>query len=308
MDQINKGSGASVRGVPDDIAAKLREMSDLNDQILAGTRGLYVPILKTLDRSGITVEKDIAYGPDDRHKLDVHTMGNPKTPVPVVVFFHGGGLIAGNKNDVGEYVYGNVLDFFARHGMVGVNATYRLAPAHKWPAGAEDVGAAVSWVHKNIAKWGGDPNRIFVAGHSAGATHVAQFALHKDLPAAPREGVAGIVLTSGGYAVNSKAPNAIAYYGEDASKHAARGTPGNVVWGDFDIFISTAEYEPFPFNRGMAALVEELTAKGGRMPRVKYLLQHNHFSQTLSFGTGDPTLADEVLDFVLNAKKQKKAA
>jgi triacylglycerol lipase len=308
MDQINKGSGASVRGVPEDIAAKLREMSDLNDQILAGTRGIYVPILKTLNRTGITVEKDIAYGADERHKLDIHTTGKPSAPVPVVVFFHGGGLIAGNKNDVGEYVYGNVLDFFARHGMIGVNATYRLAPAHKWPAGAEDVGAAMSWVHKNIAKWGGDPNRLFAFGHSAGATHVAQYALHKDLPSAPRQGLAGIVLTSGGYEVNSKASNALAYYGEDVSKHAARGTPGNVVWGDFDVFISTAEYEPFPFNRGMAALVEELTAKGGRMPRVKYLLQHNHFSQTLSFGTGDPTLADEVLDFVLNAKKQKKAA
>lgn len=306
MDQINKSAGP--RGVPGDIAPKLREMNNLNDTILKDTRALYVPTLKTLPRTGFTVEKDISYGTDpQRHLLDVHVPDKKPTNAPVVVFFHGGGLIAGNKNDVGEFVYGNVLDFFARNGIVGVNATYRLAPAHPWPAGAEDVGAAVAWVHKNIAKYGGDPNKIFVMGHSAGATHVAQFGLHKDLPAAPRAGVAGLILTSGGYTINSKAPNAIAYYGEDASKHAERGTPGNVVWGDFDIFISTAENEPFNFQQGMAALVNELAAKGGRMPRVKYLLDHNHFSQTLSFGTGDPMLADDVLDFVLTTSAKKKS-
>jgi acetyl esterase/lipase len=304
MQQMSKNAGP--RGVPGDIAPKLREMNNLNDEILKNTRALYIPILKTLPRTGFTIEKDVSYGSDpQRHLLDIHVPDKKPTNAPVVVFFHGGGLIAGNKNDVGELIYGNVSDFFARNGIIGVNATYRLAPAHKWPAGAEDVGAAVSWVHKNIAKYGGDPNNIFVMGHSAGATHVAQFGLHKDLPASPRAGVVGLILTSGGYTINSKAPNAVAYYGEDASKHAERGTPGNVVWGDFDIFISTAENEPFNFQQGMAILVNELAAKGGRMPRVKYLLDHNHFSQTLSFGTGDPMLADDVLDFVLTTSAKK---
>lgn len=307
MDQVTSRT-PGVRGVPADIAVELRKMNELNDTVLANTRRLYLPILKSLPRTGFTIEKDVAYGPDaKRNLLDIHVPDpKPTSPVPVVVFFHGGGLIAGNKNDVGEFVYGNVSDFFAKNGVIGVNATYRLAPAHKWPAGAEDVGAALTWVRKNIAKYGGDPNKLFAMGHSAGATHVAQYALHKDLDASKREGLAGIIITSGGYPINSKAPNAIAYYGEDAAKHAQRGTPGNVVWGDFDIFISTAENEPFNFQRGMAALVEELTAKGNRMPRVKYLLDHNHFSQTLSIGTGDPTLADEVLDFVRVAAAKRK--
>lgn len=306
MDQMSKSTGP--RGVPGDIAPKLREMNNLNDTILKDTRALYIPILKTLSRAGIKIEKDISYGTDpQRHLLDIHSPEQKPTNAPVVVFFHGGGLIAGNKNDVGELIYGNVSDFFARNGIIGVNATYRLAPAHKWPAGAEDVGAAVTWVHKNIAKWGGDPNKIFVMGHSAGATHVAQFGLHKDLPANVREGVIGLVLTSGGYQIASKAPNAVAYYGEDASKHAERGTLGNVTWSpDIDIFISTAENEPFNFQGGLALLVAELAAKGGRLPRVKYLLDHNHFSQTLSFGTGDPMLADDVLDFVLTTAAKKK--
>jgi triacylglycerol lipase len=305
MDQMTSRT-SGVRGVPAELAAELRKMNVLSDEVLANTRKLYIPILKTLSRDGITVHKDISYGTDaQRHLLDIHVPEKKPAGAPVVVFFHGGGLIAGNKNDVGDLIYGNVSDFFARNGIIGVNATYRLAPAHKWPAGAEDVGAAVAWVRKNIAQYGGDPNKLFAMGHSAGATHVAQYGLHKDLNADVRQGLAGIILTSGGYQINSKAPNAIAYYGEDASKHAARGTPGNVVWGDFDIFISTAENEPFNFQRGMTQLVEELTAKGNRMPRVKYLLDHNHFSQTISIGTGDPTLADEVLDFVRTAAAKK---
>ena len=309
MDQVTRRAPTSVRGVPDDIAAKLKEMSTLTEDVLVNTRKLYLPLLKSLDRSGFTIEKDAAYGPDDRNKLDIHVpVPKPTSLVPVVLFFHGGGLIGGNKNDVGEFIYGNVADFFARNGLIGINATYRLAPAHKWPAGAEDVGQAVAWTRKNIAKYGGDPDCIFAMGHSAGATHVAAYALHKDLDAAPRAGLRGVVLTSGGYSVNSKAPNAIAYYGEDASRHAQRGTPGNVAWGDFEVFVSTAENEPFMFQRNMSALAEELTAKGGRMPRVKFLLDHNHFSQTLSFGTGDPMVADEVLDFVLTAAARTKKA
>jgi alpha/beta hydrolase fold len=54
--------------------------------------------------------------------------------------------------------------YFARKGMVGVNATYRLAPAAKWPAAAEDVKVLVAWLKSNAARFGGDPNRIYLIG------------------------------------------------------------------------------------------------------------------------------------------------
>src|SRR5690606_32064493 len=95
----------------------------------------------------------------------------------------------------------------------------------------------VAWARENATRYGGDPDNIFVYGHSAGAAHVAAFALHQALPQASRTGVAGVILASGVYGVNSKAPNQQAYYGDDVSKHAERATLGNVEWGDFDIFL-----------------------------------------------------------------------
>src|SRR5688572_6643675 len=112
-----------MRPVPPAIAS----MNDLSDAFLAGSRDLYLPRLRKIDRSGIRVEKDAAYGPDPRHRLDIHSAG-PRAPAPVVLFFHGGGYTRGHKNEEGELLYGNVADFFARHGLVGINATYRLAP------------------------------------------------------------------------------------------------------------------------------------------------------------------------------------
>ena len=71
--------------------------------------------------------------------------------------------------------------------MVGVTMTYRLAPQHQWPAGAQDVGQAVAWVAQNIGEYGGDPSRVVLAGHSAGATHVAGY-LASQRPASRRRG------------------------------------------------------------------------------------------------------------------------
>jgi acetyl esterase/lipase len=64
--------------------------------------------------------------------------------------------------------------FAARHGMVGVNVEYRLAPQFPWPAGNEDLAAAVQLVAAKASELGADPNRIYLMGHSAGATHVAR--------------------------------------------------------------------------------------------------------------------------------------
>jgi triacylglycerol lipase len=65
-----------------------------------------------------------------------------------------------------------------RNGMVGVNMTYRLAPQAKWPAAQEDIGSAIAWIKANAAAQGGDPNRIYLMGHSAGASHVANYMSH----------------------------------------------------------------------------------------------------------------------------------
>jgi acetyl esterase/lipase len=300
MDQFNNPGATNVRGVQDDVAAEIRKMgANFNPEILAATRDLYLPLLKGLDWGGIRLISDIQYGEDaEGNLLDVHVPeSKPSAPVPVVLFFHGGGFVEGHKNTEGDLVFGNVGNYFAANGMIGVNATYRLAPAATWPAGARDVGAAVAWARANIAEYGGDPERIYVIGHSAGSSHVATFALHKDLQPAGGHGAAGVILMSGAYAINPVRPNK-AYYGDDASKYAAMQLMGNTVWGDFDVFVTVAEFEPIMFGASGTALVAGLSRDFGRLPRFKLLLGHNHPSPTMSMGTSDQTVASEILDFI----------
>jgi acetyl esterase len=106
----------------------------------AGRRSRAAPPL-----ARVTVASDIADGPDAKETFDIYQPPG-KHDMPIVVFVHGGGYVAGDKNGHGNLIYANVAKFFARHGLLGVNANYRLAPQHPWPAGAGDVGKVVTWL------------------------------------------------------------------------------------------------------------------------------------------------------------------
>ena len=108
---------------------------------------------------------------DDKDRLDVF-MPRAETNVPVVVYFHGGALQNGTKA-IGE----GLARQLTAHGIGIVSANYRLSPAVMHPAHMEDATAAFVWTKKNIETYGGDPNRVFVAGHSAGAYLAALMAL-----------------------------------------------------------------------------------------------------------------------------------
>lgn len=113
---------------------------------------------------------DVAYqdGPDAdpvRHRLDIYVPKGHKD-FPVLFFVHGGGWVRGSKNQFG--VYGVLARTFTRHGIGVVMPNYRLSPAVQHPEHIRDVARALAWTHKNIGKYGGRPDEIFVSGHSAG--------------------------------------------------------------------------------------------------------------------------------------------
>lgn len=119
------------------------------------------------------VAAGLAYGTDPRHRLDIWApRAAAKAPLPVVVFFYGGGWSEGSRND-----YGFAGAAYAGKGFIAVVPDYRLVPAVRFPGFVEDGAIAVKWVRDNIAAHGGDPKRITLAGHSAGAYIGAMLAL-----------------------------------------------------------------------------------------------------------------------------------
>jgi acetyl esterase/lipase len=114
---------------------------------------------------------DLRYFPGkDRQTLDVFSPRAGASRCPVVIFVHGGTWMYGDKNLYG--LYRNVGRFLAKNGVVAVMINYRLSPRVKHPEHARDVARAYAWTRRNIGKYGGDPAKIILAGHSAGG-HLA---------------------------------------------------------------------------------------------------------------------------------------
>jgi len=121
----------------------------------------------TAPRDGVTVDSGIAYASGPNHQLDVYAPAPACANAPVVVFFYGGGWEDGDRG-----MYRFVGAALAKRGVVVVIPDYRRYPEVRFPAFMDDAAAAVAWSHNHIARYGGDPSRMFLMGHSAGA-HIA---------------------------------------------------------------------------------------------------------------------------------------
>lgn len=117
------------------------------------------------------VVADVAYGDQPRQRLDIYAPTGVQKP-PVVVFFYGGSWRSGSRAD-----YKFVGDALASRGILAVIADYRLYPDAAYPDFLDDCARAVAWTLRNAEQYGGDPARVFVAGHSAGGYNAAMVAL-----------------------------------------------------------------------------------------------------------------------------------
>ncbi|MEQ1547613.1 MAG: alpha/beta hydrolase [Chakrabartia sp.] len=141
---------------------------------------LYSPALlvDTVDRVAsradvVKTQDGISFGPHAGNKLDIwSTSTKGKALKPVLVFFYGGGWANGERGE-----YGYAARPFVENGYVVVIPDYRHVPEVRFPGFLEDSAAAVKWVQANIARYGGDPDRVSVAGHSAGAYNALMLAL-----------------------------------------------------------------------------------------------------------------------------------
>jgi acetyl esterase/lipase len=145
----------------------------------------------------IATSRDLAYADGARQRLDV-CRPNTAAAAPVVVFFYGGGWRSGHK---GLYRY--VAKALARRGYVAVVPDYRIYPEVHYPDFLDDAARAVRWVKDNIGRFGGDPDRIFLMGHSAGAHIAAMLSIDASwlgkVTLTPGRDIAGLVGIAGPY-------------------------------------------------------------------------------------------------------------
>lgn len=109
--------------------------------------------------------RGIHYGDDRRQRLDVIVRRRPAAGGPVIVYLHGGGYFSGGRGFGGQAM----LYRLARLGYVCISADYRLRPQAAFPDHLVDAKRVLAWAHENASRWGGDPDRVFAAGGSAGA-------------------------------------------------------------------------------------------------------------------------------------------
>ena len=288
--------------MPPDIAEKIAAIGRVVDP--ENTGKIYAPLQEKEPYAGVKVMRDVRYGSDARNVVDIFVPETGAAGRAVLMFVHGGGMIRGNKRPPGSAFYDNIMLFATRHGMVGVNVEYRLAPQFPWPAGNEDLAAAVRLIADKAADFGADPNRIFLMGHSAGATHVASYVSHPEFHGPKGSGLAGAILSSGGYdfTTDEQSEGRIAYFGSDPALLAQRSSVAGLIKTRTPFMINSAELDPPPIAAQSALLKDALCKSEHGCVRSIMLPKHSHMSESYSINTADTQLSDQILEFIKTGK------
>jgi acetyl esterase/lipase len=267
----------------------------LGDGVGPKTAALMLPL--EASRAGLSLSRNLVYGDDVRQNLDLYRPQQSAGPAPVVVFVHGGGFVSGDKAR-----FENIPAYFARHGMLGVGINYLLAPQAHWPAQSRDLGSAVAWLRANAARYGGDPGRIVVIGHSSGAAVVASYVFGQSLKST-RAGVVGAVLISGVYGYGPLFAGARQYYGSDPKKAEAAQPRAHLGENRLPLLIVTAEFDPAWLGAESHELAAALCRRDGKCPPFLWLGGHNHISEVLGIDTRDDRLGHTIRAFVRDVVK-----
>lgn len=264
----------------------------LTPQAVAASEALWADAAQHAVPPGTQVLRDLAYGPHERHRLDLFLPPAPAhgSPPAVFLFVHGGGFTGGDKHRPGSHLYDNVGHWAMSQGMASVHINYRLAPAHGWPSAADDIGRAMDWLGAHAERLGVDATRTIAAGHSAGAAHVASYIAGHGQRGADRQPLRGAVLLSGIYDIPamSRRPSVQSYYGSDPDAHALQSSVDGLAACELPLLLTVAEHDPDEFHAQAMALLARTTAQRGHMPAFCVVPEHNHFTQVFHLGCGGP--------------------
>ncbi|MEY4641519.1 MAG: hypothetical protein RLZZ227_1513 [Pseudomonadota bacterium] len=272
---------------------------EITPDTLATTRNLIAPLVKA-SAADMCVARDLKYGEHERQRLDIFTPASGFEPArPVLIFVHGGGFIAGDKQMPGTAFYDNVGHWALRNGYNAVNITYRLAPQHQWPAGIEDLHKVVRFIQEQGHRYGLGAGKLFLMGQSAGAAHAASYVTHSSVYAPYAHGLRGLILLSGVYDYTLKpGPMEAAYLGKDQSLYASRSSLQGLQTCNLPMLVTIAECDPPFFERQGLMLMTALQKTRGQLPRFVQMIGQNHLSVAMYLGLDGDLLAPQLRAFI----------
>lgn len=242
--------------------------------------------------AGIVAHNDISYVKEPvepaKQALDIYRQEKVRR-APVLVFLHGGAWVRGDRKQ-----YPFLGNRFAREGFVVVVPSYRLSPKYQHPAHVEDAASAVAWTFSNIARYGGDPDRIVVAGHSAGAHLSALLATdpqwldaHRISPSRLR----GVVGLSGVYDFTGAAGRATgAIFGRDPEGLRAVSPRYQLTASAPPFLITYCQFD-YPTLPEQAREFHDAVRALNRASRLVYVAGETHVTEILSIvKEGDATV------------------
>jgi acetyl esterase/lipase len=214
--------------------------------------------------------RDVAYGPQAYQRLDVYAPRRKaaQAAAPVAVFFYGGSWDTGRRQD-----YNWVGQALASRGFVTVLPDYGLYPAVRYPGFLEDGARAVRWAQDHAAEFGGDPSRIVLVGHSAGAYNAAMIALDRRYligAGVDPKHIKALAGLSGPYDfLPLTDPIAIRTFGE--AKDLAATQPISFVTADSPpAFLATGDQDTMVFPKNTVKLAARLRAAGVAVEEAHY--------------------------------------
>jgi Carboxylesterase family len=318
--------------VPPDVAKQLVNIG--RGVCVPETAQVYRPLHPNPPYKGVTILRDISFGPDPKDVLDLFSAEKGAKSRPVLIYISGG---AGNKQQGGpngDVFYDNVMLWATKNGMVGVNM--QRHPGAAWDDPAKDIGLVVEWVRNNIAKYKGNPARVFMWAQSAGNVPVSTYVGHQELWGPKGVGIKGVVFMSppnfnilpatpppvqGGFgpcgqpnggpapAPAAGGPGFGAGKGggkgkqapPDAATQLARSNLPGMVSSKLPFMLSVAELDP-PNIIGFAETLKAELCKAGRCPTYVSYKDHSHISEVMSPDTADTSVTGPILKWMSSVK------
>lgn len=272
-------------------------------------RILFVLALTTLtcpmtQAAEIEEKKTVAYrtgkdADETRNALDIWMPKNAKD-VPVLFFVHGGAWAIGDK-----LTFAISAKAFAEQGIGIVATNYRLSPKVKHPAHIEDVAKAFTWTVENIAKHGGDPKKIVLAGHSAGGHLVSLLATNEKYLKAEKKSFAdirGVIGVSGVYQIVHRIPSFHKAFGDDAA-NCKDASPIAQITEKHPPFLILYAEKDFPLLDVQAKDFGEKLKKAKQEATVTEFKQRDHITIMFSATKTEDPVFSAMLKFIQDKTK-----